>query len=270
MSRSLLDELPEELVVWIAEWLTPKALLALGGTSRRLRETCHTPTQWQRLCLNVNAVARGLSGATVREWQKHYHTLLRLPQWHHWQNKWISTAEFSGRRTVTITCRCDRDTTLQSYRVFEPGSLPLYYFEVHLERLDTASTISVGFSFLGFATFYRLENHPYVYAWRGQDAHKVHSSTIGLPVPGHGQWREGEVIGCGFREPAPRAVFFTRNGRFVGDFFMLPVRGLGIAALCPSVGMFGTGQRVTVNYGAVPFRFDLRDLPASLEPCAAG
>lgn len=31
---------PSLAVVWIAEWLTPKALLALGGTSRRLRAQC--------------------------------------------------------------------------------------------------------------------------------------------------------------------------------------------------------------------------------------
>jgi len=75
------------------------------------------------------------------------------------------------------------------------------------------------------------------------------------------------VIGCGFRGPAPRAVFFTRNGRFVGDFFMLPI---GQDSFCPSIGMFGTHQRVTVNPGAVPFRFDLRNLPPTLQLDSTG
>jgi len=222
-SPLLLGELPGEVVVCIAEWLTPKALLALGATGRQIRETCHTPAQWQRLCLNVNAVARGLSVSTVLEWQAHYRAMLRLPQRHHWENTRFGRAEFAGRRIITITCRSDSHVCLQSFRPVDPSTLGLYYFEVHLEQLDTASTISVGFAFLGFPMSYRLENHPHVYTWRGEDAHKAHSSRLGLPVPGHGQWREGEVIGCGFRGPAPRAVFFTRNGRFVGDFFMLPV-----------------------------------------------
>lgn len=56
---------------------------------------------------------------------------------------------------------------------------------------------------------------------------------------------EGEVIGCGIRGFEGRSVFFTQNGRLVGDVYRLPVR---VSPLSPPPGRgssFSDGNRGT-------------------------
>jgi len=260
MDGLLFGLLPAEILAHIAEWLPGSALLQFTASNQTLRKACHTPLQWQRLCLNLNAVASGLAGVTVGQWLKHYRLLRELPtclnrECHGRQG----IANFIGNQALTVTSLIDHAICVQANRPLVPDGASIFYFEVHLDRLDEASTVSVGFAPPGFPpVFYQLETSRSTYALSGGSAaHTPHNSLIGHSASQQHHWVEGEVIGCGIRGFEGRSVFFTQNGRLVGDVYRLPAH---IGPICPSIGMSRALQSVTVNFGNLPFRFDLAEL----------
>mmetsp|Transcript_5678 Transcript_5678/g.8740 ORF Transcript_5678/g.8740 Transcript_5678/m.8740 type:complete len:224 (-) Transcript_5678:1144-1815(-) len=96
------------------------------------------------------------------------------------------------------------------------------------------------------------------YGWHGDDARKFNSCPFGKEVRGEKPWNAGEVIGCGIRGQETKSIFYTRNGRFVDDFWML--RAENNELLYPSIGLDRQGLAIRVNLGKSPFLFDLSSL----------
>ncbi|CAN0159429.1 unnamed protein product, partial [Ectocarpus sp. 8 AP-2014] len=72
-------------------------------------------------------------------------------------------------------------------------------------------------------------------------------------------WVDGDVIGCGF-DPVRGSIWYTRNGELLGDGFV-PVYE---SNLVPVVGFHSNGESVRINFGVVPFAYEVRVSTATL------
>ena len=62
---------------------------------------------------------------------------------------------------------------------------------------------------------------------------------------------QGDVVGCGINFNRDE-IFFTKNGKYLGSAFThIP------ANLYPTVALHSQEEKVTVNFGANPFKFDI-------------
>lgn len=65
----------------------------------------------------------------------------------------------------------------------------------------------------------------------------------------------GDVVGCGINFSQDE-VFFTKNGKNLGTAFS-KVNCSGTGLLYPTISLHSPGEKVSVNFGNRPFKFDL-------------
>ncbi|KAK7196112.1 SPRY domain/HECT-domain (ubiquitin-transferase) [Novymonas esmeraldas] len=105
---------------------------------------------------------------------------------------------------------------------------------------------------------------------RGEDMLLSYSSLGDLHGGGQGQlppFTEGDTVGCGIVATS-RLLFYTLNGRFLSfaGRVVVPAAANADSALLYPVISFDDGSmvRVAVNFGAVPFAYDYRQLHPAL------
>ena len=132
-----------------------------------------------------------------------------------------------------------------------PRRVPMSYFEVAIVASGERGLIGVGFTDAGAKLGRQPGWEPGTYGYHGDDGKKYHARGSGEAYgPRFGA---GDVVGAGI-DWERGVIFFTKGGRHLGTAFTGP---LPPGPLFPTVGLHSRGERVTVNFGATPFRFDL-------------
>ncbi|CAI4215199.1 unnamed protein product [Parascedosporium putredinis] len=136
-----------------------------------------------------------------------------------------------------------------------PPECGIYYYEVTItygKRDDT--TIGVGFSTKHVNLSRPPGWEPESWGYHGDDGKCFNNNNSGK-VYGP-KFTAGDVVGCGVNFNAGY-IFFTRNGDNLGAAFQ-DVKG----KLYPSVGLKKYGEHVRVNFGQIPFVFDIDGMMA--------
>ena len=137
-----------------------------------------------------------------------------------------------------------------------PQRRVLYYFEVTVLDAGLRGSIAVGLADSTLQLCRQPGWEPNSYGYHGADGRKYTDSERG---ESYGPaFTTGDVVGCGVLCLSRRQVFFTKNGRHLGDAFV----GVG-GVLYPTVGLHSPNERVAVNFGGSPFKFDCEALVAS-------
>lgn len=135
-----------------------------------------------------------------------------------------------------------------------PTACGLFYFEVKIVSKGRDGYMGVGLTQLG-TNLNRLPGwEKYSYGYHGDDGHVFNSATTGRSYGP--TFSTGDVIGCGLNL-VDNTCFYTKNGH-----------NLGVAAydlrtpgdLYPTVGLQTPGETVDVNFGQLPFMFDIEDV----------
>ena len=137
-----------------------------------------------------------------------------------------------------------------------PQRRVLYYFEVTVLDAGLRGSIAVGLADSTLQLCRQPGWEPNSYGYHGADGRKYTDSERG---ESYGPaFTTGDVVGCGVLCLSRRQVFFTKNGRHLGDAFV----GVG-GVLYPTVGLHSPNERVAINFGGSPFKFDCEALVAS-------
>ncbi|GAA5988144.1 hypothetical protein JCM11641_003610 [Rhodosporidiobolus odoratus] len=122
----------------------------------------------------------------------------------------------------------------------------VYYWEVKMFELPVETGVSIGLATRPYPSF-RLPGHsPHSLAYHSQDgfisaSHPFLSRSYGPPLT------EGDVLGVGYR-PRTGTIFYTRNGRSLGDSFI----GFNRHNVFPCIGSTGPAS-LQVNLGQAGF-----------------
>ncbi|GAA5832786.1 hypothetical protein JCM11251_005763 [Rhodosporidiobolus azoricus] len=170
---------------------------------------------------------------------------------------WSFEPDYESNPSVVVVQRTEI-TFLDSTAADEPCSvlsnLPVpklnetYYWECKMFELPAGTGVSVGFATRPYPSF-RLPGHsPHSLAYHSPDgflsaSHPFLSRSYGSPLA------EGDTLGIGYR-PRTGTVFYTRNGRSLGDAFV----GFNKFNVFPCVGATGPAT-VHVNLGQAGFVF---------------
>ena len=137
-----------------------------------------------------------------------------------------------------------------------PQRRVLYYFEVTVLDAGLRGSIAVGLADSTLQLCRQPGWEPNSYGYHGADGRKYTDSERG---ESYGPaFTTGDVVGCGVLCLSRRQVFFTKNGRHLGDAFV----GVG-GVLYPTVGLHSPNESVSINFGGSPFKFDCEGLVAS-------
>jgi Ran-binding protein 9/10 len=130
------------------------------------------------------------------------------------------------------------------------SGLAAYYFEVVVDNAGTTGRVGVGLCEKNV----KLDKMPGwelgSYGYHGDDGCTFQENSHNGERYGP-KYGTGDVIGCCW-DLVDDLVFFTRNGRPLATAFR-SLKGV----LYPTIGMQTKGGRVTVNFGASPFSFDI-------------
>ena len=174
-----------------------------------------------------------------------------------------------------------------------PRACAIAYFEVEVVSVGERGLIGVGLTDASAKLGRQPGWEPGTFGYHGDDGRKYHARGSGEPYgPRFGN---GDVVGCGIDWEA-REVFFTKNGKYLGAAFRsaspsssagggsaskasaaamvassaaatsaagaltpttVTTSSLTSGSLYPTIGLHSRGEKVTANFGAAPFRFDL-------------
>ncbi|KAL2758711.1 hypothetical protein ACRALDRAFT_1061838 [Sodiomyces alcalophilus JCM 7366] len=136
-----------------------------------------------------------------------------------------------------------------------PPQCGLYYYEVTIlagKKEDTV--IGVGFSGKSVALSRPPGWEPESYGYHGDDG-LCYAAHIGGKTYGP-SFSSQDVIGCGINFRTGCA-FYTKNGVLLGTAFK-DIKG----KFYPSVGLKRTGEHLCVNFGQLPFTYDIDSMMA--------
>ncbi|GAQ84119.1 spla ryanodine receptor domain-containing protein [Klebsormidium nitens] len=133
-----------------------------------------------------------------------------------------------------------------------PRERLLYYFELTVRDRGDRNCIAIGFTDENFKHSRQPGWEAGSYGYHGDDGKAYHASGRG---DAYGPtFTTGDVVGAGVNH-ATQEIFFTKNGKHLGVAFA-DVREI----LYPTVGLHSKNERVEVNFGKRPFKFDLEAL----------
>ncbi|CAK7273288.1 hypothetical protein SEPCBS119000_005577 [Sporothrix epigloea] len=139
---------------------------------------------------------------------------------------------------------------------FMPPQCGIYYFEATiLSKKRDESTIAIGFCGASAKLIRPPGWEQGSWAYHSDDGNAFAEASTGKSYgPPFGS---GDVVGCGVNFRTGTA-FFTKNGEYLGTAF----RDINEAnlKLFPVVGMKKSGEQVRVNFGQLPFTFDIDGL----------
>ncbi|RCI09311.1 hypothetical protein L249_1555 [Ophiocordyceps polyrhachis-furcata BCC 54312] len=156
-----------------------------------------------------------------------------------------------------------------------PPQCGLYYYEVQiLSGKHDDTTIAIGFSTKDTSLSRPVGWEPDSWGYHGDDGRCFSGQNIGRSYGP--TFNTGDIIGCGvnFRE---NSAFFTKNGVKLSEnhrsdtrvcvFRLTETWSLGVAfhevvrgKLYPSVSLKKPGEAILVNFGQVPFVYNIDDV----------
>ncbi|CAK7199016.1 hypothetical protein SEUCBS139899_001684 [Sporothrix eucalyptigena] len=140
---------------------------------------------------------------------------------------------------------------------YMPPQCGIYYFEVTvLSKKREESTIGIGFCEASVKLSRPPGWEPGSWAYHSDDGN-VFTDNSGTGKPYGPPFGPGDVVGCGVNFRTGTA-FFTKNGEDLGTAFR-DIRGSNLKYF-PVVGMKKVGEQVRVNFGQLPFTFDIDGL----------
>lgn len=129
-----------------------------------------------------------------------------------------------------------------------PDSMILSYFEVEILDIGQKKTICIGISDKNFPLNSQPGTEENSYGLLSDGKKHVEKSKGEFFSEG---FTQHDIIGCGILFSS-QEVFYTKNGVFLGAAFR-KISGVYF----PTIGLHSPGERVRVNFGAAPWRFDL-------------
>lgn len=152
----------------------------------------------------------------------------------------------------------DYDISLQASHAWLPLSAygkpgpTLHYFEIQvLEKHNPDVVLAIGLSTKPYPVFRMPGWNKYSIGYHSDDGHKFCDDATGGQEYGP-SWTVGDTVGCGY-SPEHGRVFFTLNGRLIGDAF----HSLEAHSYYPTVGADGPAT-VSVNFGKEQFRYSIQ------------
>lgn len=130
----------------------------------------------------------------------------------------------------------------------------VYYFEAKIVDRGELGRIAIGFTPAGFKLTRQPGWEPGSYGYHGDDGRKYCNSGRGEEYAA--QFGTGDVVGAAYHL-GKQEIFFTRNGVRLKTAFK-GVKG----ELYPTMGLHSKSERVELNFGAQPFRFDIESMIA--------
>jgi Ran-binding protein 9/10 len=143
---------------------------------------------------------------------------------------------------ITVSCRDDTENGIVYLRGNSMFPLGLYYFEITVVELrkENPCFIGIGLSKKDAATVGMCGWEVDSFGYHSDDGNLLENGNKGYA---HGEpYSEGETVGCGV-DPDTFSMFFTKNGRHVGDVFGLH------GAVYPVVTLCGGHAKFKVNFG---------------------
>ncbi|CAI2292536.1 unnamed protein product [Caenorhabditis sp. 36 PRJEB53466] len=138
-----------------------------------------------------------------------------------------------------------------------PSSIGLYYFEVTIVH-GHRGCMGVGLSKTGGELNRMPGWDSSCYGYHGDDGNFF--SACGHGTAYGPKFGTGDVIGCGI-DTLLREIFFTKNGKHLGT----ALKGnIPFEELYPTVGLKTPGEQIHVNFGQVPFVFNISNYSAVL------
>ncbi|KAI8867787.1 SPRY-domain-containing protein, partial [Ramicandelaber brevisporus] len=161
--------------------------------------------------------------------------------------------------TVSYVGRGRGDTDAASVRATKPISpyCGTFYYEVTIRSKGRSGFIGIGLSSNQFSLTRLPGWDAYSWGYHGDDGHCFGGQGTGHPFgPIYSQ---GDVAGCGINW-SDGSIFFTKNGIHLGT----PFKGIKIGTnelivpnLYPTIGMRSPEEKVDVNFGKSPFKYDI-------------
>jgi hypothetical protein len=151
----------------------------------------------------------------------------------------------------------DYDISLQASHAWLPldkygkDGPTLHYFEIKVvDKPNPDVVLAIGLSTKPYPVFRMPGWNKFSIGYHSDDGHKFCDDATGGQDYGP-SWTTGDVVGCGYC-PEQGRVFFTLNGRMVGDAFQF----LETHAYYPTVGADGPAT-IHVNFGRERFHYSI-------------
>mmetsp|Transcript_26367 Transcript_26367/g.67237 ORF Transcript_26367/g.67237 Transcript_26367/m.67237 type:complete len:593 (-) Transcript_26367:1412-3190(-) len=143
-----------------------------------------------------------------------------------------------------------------------PTDVTVYYFEMSITAVSDAHEhceCSIGLSSSQFDTTHPVGWDRGTYGYHGDDGHKFGERGFGEPYAN--RMLKGDVIGCGVNF-STQEIFYTKNGEFIGPAFDV----LPDSPFYPSFSVRLKGEKITINFGRSPFRFNIDEYASIFKP----
>eukprot|EP01130_Rhizamoeba_saxonica_P009560 TRINITY_DN3889_c0_g2_i1.p1 TRINITY_DN3889_c0_g2~~TRINITY_DN3889_c0_g2_i1.p1 ORF type:complete len:540 (-),score=115.83 TRINITY_DN3889_c0_g2_i1:427-2046(-) len=103
---------------------------------------------------------------------------------------------------------------------------------------------------------------PGTWGYHGDDGLFFSECESGYPYGG--LYSTGDIIGCGVVWESGN-IFYTKNGKYLGNAGRRVLKDHDISILYPTVGINTYGESVRLNFGTKPFEFDILSYVSELE-----
>eukprot|EP01117_Protostelium_nocturnum_P010705 TRINITY_DN3855_c0_g1_i3.p1 TRINITY_DN3855_c0_g1~~TRINITY_DN3855_c0_g1_i3.p1 ORF type:complete len:2342 (+),score=837.04 TRINITY_DN3855_c0_g1_i3:2301-9326(+) len=160
----------------------------------------------------------------------------------------------SDRRTANISLLPSGSLEFLKADELIPERLKLFYFEIRIEEAPENATVAIGLHPFDEPQAGLPGSDPKSYGYHGDGSRHIRYEKGESYGPKFGK---NDVVGCGINIKRG-TIFFTKNGELL-EQACKNVRG----KFYPVAGVSGSSGDVTiqVNFGQMPFLFDLRQLP---------
>jgi len=267
MMESLsLSNLPSELKLQVLIALDAQSLCRLTTTSKSFHQLPDELGFWKLFCLKEWCLdASEINGVNVN-WKREYRFLQFYKKYVYGNRMKIypedsSFVRFEDESHLTFyfyassSSLTNEAIALQSEHKLYPipiGDFSIAYYEITVLEFGEEPVVGIG---VALPNYYRA-----MPGW-GKDSYGLHADDgcffnqrpFGLKFSEI--WQKGDTVGIGLNFNTNQ-IFFTRNGQFLGVALS---RVRNIHHFHATVGVRSLGNRVSVNFGAKPFEFDIRD-----------
>eukprot|EP00667_Euglena_gracilis_P013716 EG_transcript_14168 len=258
-SPSPFPALPAELQWRVLGFLPVRSLAVVGTVSQAYRRLANDNVLWKELAILPHQKWLQWRNADMT-WKRHVEAEHGLPTRMLPLSRDTHSHVLVAPDGLAVTCvksRLESNTAIRgdrSIKIKSSLSPYLFYFEVHVARLQKGGCASVGFASRDYPRDSQVGWHLFSCGWHNDDGcvflNQNRSRIFTL-----GRWGNGDTIGCGVVQGY---LFFTRNGRAERRLFPVRSRAFGWRSMFPCLGV--DRADLELNFGQKPFAYDLAEL----------